>query len=395
MDESNLTYIDNQADLERSCEQFAASEWLALDTEFLRESTYYPKFCLLQIADKEKSVFVDPLVLDTLDPLKELLFNENIVKVFHAARQDLEIFYNIFNAIPGPVFDTQIAAPLLGFGEQIGYAALVQEVKGTRLNKAHSRTDWSRRPLTKEQLRYAFDDVCYLGQVYEELHRQLNNLGRLDWLVEDFESLRNPMLYVNAPEQAWKRIRGTNRLNCSQLTTLQAVAQWREETAQQQNKPRTWLFRDDVAIDLARLQPESQEELSNMRGLQNRIQTRFGKKLCSLISEAKQNPLASSNGTRARMPKKTPEQEALLDMLMSVVRLRGAENSLNPTILASRKDLEQLISNSGNARPVNGWRKNLIGDELLAILAGRRNLTIVDGQLRITESVTLTPTFQE
>lgn len=378
-----MIYIDSFTQLKKICGEFSTSRWLALDTEFFRETTYYPKFCLLQIADLDRVACIDPLSLDTLEPLQELLFTESITKVFHAARQDLEIFYQLFKAIPSPLFDTQIAAPLLGFSDQIGYAALVSGVMNVHLEKAHSRADWSRRPLSPEQLQYAFDDVLYLGQIYQKMRNQLHELGRLAWLQEDFEKLATTALYLNSPETAWQRIRGTIRLTASQLSVLQVLAEWREHTAQQQNKPRNWLLTNDVIIDLARLQPESIDTLKNFRGLSSRAQQNYGNQLCALIQKAKHNPPITNNTNK--LPNKTPEQDALLDVLMAVVRLRAAENSLNPTVIASRKDLERLLFDSANAKILHGWRKHLIGDELLAIARGKRSLTIVDGFIHIDE----------
>ena len=256
----------------------------------MRETTYYPKFCLLQIAASDHIACIDPLALKTLEPLRKLLFNPKITKVFHAGRQDLEIFYNIFESVPSPIFDTQIAAPLLGFGDQIGYASLVSELIGVHLDKAHSRTDWTVRPLSDEQLKYACDDVVYLAKIYRKILDRLVELGRLDWLQEDFKGQINPDLYNNRPDQAWQRIRGANRLNNTQLTVLQVVAEWRETIAQQKNRPRNWIFRDDFIIDLAKLQPECMDALTSIRGLSDRARKDYGKHLCSPCTKSQNNP---------------------------------------------------------------------------------------------------------
>ena len=382
MKPKNMTFVNSLAQLEEICRIFEKSEWLALDTEFLRETTYYSKFCLLQIANSDHIACIDPLALKTLEPLRKLLFNPKVTKIFHAGRQDLEIFYNIFEAVPSPIFDTQIAAPLLGFGDQIGYAALVSEIIGVHLEKAHSRTDWTVRPLSDEQLKYACDDVVYLAEIYRKILERLLELGRLDWLQEDFEAQINPNLYNNRPDQAWKRIRGTNRLSDIQLTVLQVVAEWRETVAQQKNKPRNWIFRDDFIIDLAKLRPECMDALTKIRGLSDRAQKDYGKHLCSLVQKAKTIPLAT-NGRGKKLPKKALEQDAILDLLTAVVRLRAAENSLSPSVLASKKDLEQLLVDPKNTKILHGWRKNLIGDDLLETLAGKRTISVTNGAIRI------------
>ena len=300
-----MTFVNSLAQLEEVCRIFETSEWLALDTEFLRETTYYPKFCLLQIFGSDHIACIDPLALTTLELLRRLLFNPKITKVFHAGRQDLEIFYNIFEAVPSPIFDTQIAAPLLGFGDQIGYAALVSEVIGVHLEKAHSRTDWTVRPLSDEQLKYACDDVVYLAQIYRKILDRLVKHERLDWLQEDFEALINPNLYNNQPKLAWQRIRGINRLSDIQLTVLQVVAEWRETVAQQKNKPRNWIFRDDFIIDLAKLRPECMDALTQIRGLSDRSQKAYGNILCALVQKAKTTPLVTNGKGEKTSPKNT------------------------------------------------------------------------------------------
>jgi len=385
MKPNNMTFVNSLAQLEEVCRIFESSEWLALDTEFLRETTYYPKFCLLQIASSDHIACIDPLALTTLEPLRKLLFHPTITKIFHSGRQDLEIFYNIFGAVPNPIFDTQVAAPLLGFGDQIGYAALVSQIMGIHLEKAHSRTDWTVRPLSDEQLKYACDDVVYLAEIYRKILKRLVDLKRLDWLQEDFEALTNPGLYNNQPKQAWQRIRGTNKLTSIQLTVLQVVAEWRETVAQQKDKPRNWIFRDDFIIDLARLRPECMKTLANIRGLPNRARKDYGENLCALVKKAK-TILPVTDEIEKKPIKKTLEQEAILDLLASVVRLRAAENSLSPTVLASKKDLEQLLVNPTKAKILHGWRKNLIGDELMEVLAGERTLSISNGVIRIGNS---------
>jgi ribonuclease D len=231
-----VRYIDTSAALTVVCAQLRGNPWLILDTEFLREKTYYPKLCLLQVATPDLIACIDPLALEDLTPLLDVIYDEGIMKVLHAARQDMEIFFHLRNALPAPVFDTQIAALLLGYPDQIGYGNLVKETLGIELDKLHSRTDWSRRPLSDEQIRYAAEDVFYLAQVYRHLVEKLTGLGRLDWLSEDFARLTQVELYSNDPEQAWLKVRGSNRLRGPSLAVLQALAQWRETVARDRTR---------------------------------------------------------------------------------------------------------------------------------------------------------------
>ena len=218
-----IQYINKAEQLDALCQQISNQPWIALDTEFLREKTYYPKFCLLQIASPDWVACVDPLTISDLKPLLDAIYNPQIVKVLHACRQDLEIFYQITGKIPGPIFDTQIAAPLLGFQENPGYAMLVSSFLNINLNKAHTRTDWSERPLSADQIQYAADDVIYLCKIYTLMCGQLEKLGRRDWLDSDFALLNNPELYQLSPENAWLKVRGKNKLTGKQLSIMQAL----------------------------------------------------------------------------------------------------------------------------------------------------------------------------
>ena len=220
---TTIQYINTPGQLANLCEQIKKESWLALDTEFLREKTYYPKFCLLQIATPEWVACIDPIALPRLDDLFEVLYNPAIVKVFHSCRQDLEIFYQSTGKLPAPIFDTQIAAPLLGFQDNPGYAMLVSSLLSINLNKAHTRADWSKRPLTEAQIEYAADDVIYLCQIYQIMVQKLTELGRIDWLKRDFAELTNPSLYTVAPEKAWFKIKGKNKLTGKQLSIIQTL----------------------------------------------------------------------------------------------------------------------------------------------------------------------------
>ena len=380
-----IQYIDTPGQLATLCEQIKKEPWLALDTEFLREKTYYPKFCLLQIATPEWVACIDPIALPQLESLFEAIYNPAIVKVFHSCRQDLEIFFQWTGKLPSPIFDTQVAAPLLGFQDNPGYAMLVSSLLSVNLNKAHTRADWSKRPLTEAELEYAADDVIYLCQIYQIMVQKLTALGRIDWLKNDFAELTNPALYKVDPETAWFKIKGKNKLTGKQLSIIQTLAQWREKIAQAEDRPKSWLLRDELLFDLAKLQPETVQELANVRGINERSVNRYGKELCQLITAAKNRPPVPLH-EKDRSAKKSQQEEAILDILTALVRVRAEENALNPTILASRKDLEELLSNSDDECPLlHGWRYTMAGKELVGLLKGELLLGIDSDKLAIIE----------
>lgn len=380
---STIHYINTPAQLTALCERIQQVSWLALDTEFLREKTYYPKFCLLQIATPEWVACVDPIALTDLTDLFAVLYNPNLIKVLHSCRQDLEIFYQLTGKIPTPIFDTQIAAPLLGFQDNPGYAMLVSSLLGINLNKAHTRADWSKRPLTEAQLDYAADDVIYLCQIYTIMTQKLTALGRIDWLTQDFAELANVDLYDIKPEKAWLKIKGKNKLTGKQLSIIQAVTEWRERTAQLEDRPRSWLLRDELLFDLAKLQPENLPELANVRGINERTVNRYGTELCQLMTTAKNRaPLPLHD--KERPAKKTQQQEAILDILTALVRIRAEENALNPSILATRKELEVLLANEDeDCLLLHGWRFTMAGKELVGLLRGELLLGIEAEKLTI------------
>lgn len=377
-----IQYIESASDLEDFCRRIEKSEWLAVDTEFLRENTYFPKFCLLQIANIEQAACIDPLKIDDLSPLFEILYDPSIVKIFHSARQDLEIFYNLREAVPGPVFDTQIAAPLLGFTDQISYATLVSSLLGVDLNKAHTRTDWSERPLSPSQLDYAGGDVYYLARIYVKMREQLQNLGRLEWLADDFAALLDPEIYRSQPDKAWLRVRGAKHLHGVSLGVLQNLADWRERTAFRQNVPRNWVIRDDLLLAIARLQPAQPDELKILRGLPERIWKRYSSEICEIVEKARRAPPIPSN-LKAEVQRKSAAQEVLTNFLIGVVQQIALENSLSPAILCPKKDLDLLVIGDPDSKLLRGWRKAIVGETLQAILRGEKIVSIDHGMVRL------------
>ncbi len=382
---TTIQYIDTPEQLAALCEHINRADWLALDTEFLREKTYYSKFCLLQIATPEWVACVDPIALPELGALFDAINNPAIVKVFHSCHQDLEIFYQMTGKVPGPIFDTQVAAPLLGYQDNPGYAMLVSSLLNVNLNKAHTRADWSKRPLSAEEIQYAADDVIYLCKIYQIMLQKLAELGRADWLKQDFKELENPNAYQVSPEKAWLKIKGKNKLTGKQLSIVQALAEWRENTAQAEDRPKTWVLRDELIFDMAKQQPETMADLANIRGINERTVHRYGKKLCELIAIAKnKEPIALKE--KERSIKKNQQHEAILDILTALVRIRAEENSLNPTILATRKDLEVLLFNEDDDCPLlHGWRYSMAGKELVGLLRGELLFGIQADKLSVIE----------
>lgn len=382
----NLNYIliENEKELIKICDQFKGSSWLAIDTEFEREKTYYPELCLLQVANADLAAVIDPLAIADLQVLFDLLYDASITKVFHAARQDLEIFFNLQGAVPQPLFDTQIAAPLLGYDEQTGYANLVSVMLGVELSKAHTRTNWKRRPLQQAQLQYAADDVIYLGQIYCLLINKLEQHGRLDWLAEDFSALCDPHLYEPDPGTVWIKNRGAKKLKGKKLSTLQHLAAWRERQARAENQPRNWLLRDDVIVDLAQLQPQTLSDLGRVKGMSERLLHRQGEEILKVINVAEQQKPLPLSESQSRKPLKIQE-EAKVDVLSAIVRLTAAANKLHPNMLATRKELENFVRNEADSPLLTGWREHLIGKELEAFLDGRVSFQIVDNELVLNQ----------
>ncbi len=375
-------FVDTPEALAALCDSLRGCEALALDTEFLREKTYYTQLCLIQIASDELIACVDPLALENIDPLLDIFYDPAVTLVMHSARQDLEIFFDLRGELPGPVFDTQIAATLLGYGDQIGYASLVREFTGVALEKGHTRTDWSRRPLGEGQLRYAADDVRYLLDIYREQRRRLREKGREDWVQADFDALVDTATYAPPVENLWKRVRGNQQLRGRQLAIAQALAEWREAQAQRVNRPRRWVLKDEVIIDIARRVPKDLATLGQIRGLEGRTLERHGEKLLSLVEQACRLP-REAWPQRPRVTRLTPQQDAVVDLMMAIVRTRGAEHDVSTALLGNRKALEALVAGAEDSPLLQGWRALLVGRELQALLAGERRLRVADGRVVI------------
>ncbi|QQG35961.1 MAG: ribonuclease D [Micavibrio aeruginosavorus] len=375
--------IHTQAELEALCAELAQGPYFTIDTEFLRDKTYYPQLCLIQVASPEgEPRAIDPL-MDGIDlqPLFALLADEKTVKVFHAARQDLEIFYNLTGKVPHPIFDTQVAAMVCGFGESIGYYSLVADICGVHLDKGAQFTDWSRRPLSKKQLIYALDDVTYLRDIYEELTDKLNATGRATWLAQEMDILTSDETYLNRPEDSWERIKvRTDKPKV--LAVLREVSAWREREAQNRDVPRQRIVKDEVLADMAVHPPETSEELGKIRGLSpDFARGRMGKALLEAVHKGLATPPKDCPRLERR-PKFPSDMTPTLEMLKMLLRIQCAEHGVAPKLIANSDDLEAFVINPDGDLPVTkGWRGEIFGDAARRMMAGKIALCLKNKQI--------------
>jgi ribonuclease D len=377
---SYITTYDELEDFVRRCH---GEEVLAVDTEFHSEKTYYPKLCLIQLATESAASIVDPLAIDDLSSLARVFSDEGIVKVFHAANQDIDILNRACGAVPRPVFDTQIAAGLLGHPQQIGYGALVKAFCGVKLPKADSFTDWTRRPLSGTQRSYAIDDVLYLPRIYRKMRARLEETGRLAWLSDDFARLSDPESYRNRPEEAWRRVKRVSSLTRKQLAAAQAVAAWRERTAQQRDIPRKWVLSDEMVIEAARRTPRTRSALLEVRGIGEHLSKQQADELVGDVRAA----LDRDPDTWPRVSHRAREQReavGVVDLMQALVHLRARQEGVASQILATKDDLVHLLNGDREESPLmTGWRRRLVGDELCALIDGKLEMRVLDGVLDV------------
>ena len=363
-------YVSTADELSDLVDRMAGSEVLAIDTEFLRERTYYAKLCLVQLATDDEEAIVDPLKAGDMTPLARLLEDPQTVKVFHSGSQDIEILLRATGVMPVPLFDTQVAASILGHHQQIGYGALVKSVCNVELPKADSVTDWTHRPLSKTQLKYAIDDVHYLPTIYRTMVADLAEQGRTSWTQADFSHLSDPATYENDPQESWRRVKRISSLSRPQLAALQVVAAWREETAQRKNLPRRWVLSDEVVVEIARRLPTKVDDVLSLRSVSSRMSTATCRKLIARIQQA----LKGDPETWPQLPRRHTsaiDTEAGTDLLTALAHLRSRENSVSTSLLAPHDDIVRLAAGQteGNCL-VEGWRKQLVGDDMLALAGG-------------------------
>lgn len=369
------------------CARLAAHPFVALDTEFLRETTYWPKLCLVQAAAGDVEALIDPLAegLD-LAPLLDLLLNPAVAKVFHAARQDLEIFFKLLSGrMPAPIFDTQIAAMALGYGEQVAYDSLVQGELRRSIDKSHRFTDWSRRPLSDAQLAYALADVTHLRDLYPGLVAKLTRKGRLDWVGEEAAAQADPALYDTDPDIAWQRLK-PRKFTPEYLAALKAAAAWRERFAQERDIPRGRAAKDDALMEIAEQRPRSVEALGRLRALPKGFnQSRGGQELAAALDAALADPAAYAPriARGAQLPNGIG---ATVELLKVLLRHVCDAEGVAPKLLASVADLERIAADdAAEVKALKGWRREVFGEKALALKAGRLALTLEGRKLRVVE----------
>lgn len=362
------------------CDRLSTHPWITIDTEFLRVDTYRPILCLVQIASRDEAAIIDPIAVTDLQPLWDLLMREDIVKVFHAGGQDLEIIYNATGQLPTNLFDTQIAASVCGFNHQAGYGALIKEVLNIDLPKAYARTDWSRRPLNNDELEYAIGDVTHLREAYAWLTEKLNSTGRSNWLADEFANLSDPSRYHVKPAEAWQKVKGLQRLKPSQRAIGRHIAEWREALAQEQNKPRGRVLKDDQLLDLAKRAPKDFSALQRMQGFHPGLVKRHGNAILDCISNAE---VTDVDRLDHRKPSSlNPGQQLLADTLFAIMRQQATAQGISPETIGNKAAVEKLMD--GKEGPLSGgWRYQAIGKTLLEVINGERALKVTDGELSI------------
>jgi len=360
-----MTYrmVEDEATLADACEAMARAAWIGLDTEFVRERTYFARLCLLQLATDDGIWIVDPVRTADVAPLLAILYDPGRLKILHSARQDLEVLNDLHGSLPTPIFDTQLAAAFLGHGDQIGYAALVREFTGHELPKAHTRTDWCQRPLSQAQLDYAAEDVAFLGEIYRRLADGLARTGRRAWFDAECAALVDPALYAFDPQAAYLRVKGSGRLAPAQLGALAELAAWRERTARARNRPRGWIVPDAALVELASRMPRALPEMNGVEGLPDKVIGRHGEELLRAIADG------AGRAVTAPAPRRLePAEEKLRGRLMQRVQERARALDMAAPLLATRKHVGELM----RGVPLAGWRHEAIGRELQEELAAMR-----------------------
>jgi ribonuclease D len=381
-----MRIVTTTPELKSLVSELTGAPYLALDTEFMRDQTYWPKLCLIQVASSGVEAIVDPLA-DGIDlaPFYELLKSPAVVKVLHAARQDIEIFHHQGGMIPNPLFDSQIAAMVCGFGDAASYETLCRKIAHVEIDKSSRFTDWSRRPLSQKQLDYAVGDVTHLRTIYEFLKRKLDETGRADWVQEEIAALQDPALYALHPEIAWKRLKPRTS-NKRFLAMLASLAAWREREAQERDIPRGRVLKDEALSEIAAHPPESAEALEHIRAVPKGFaNSRFGRGLMEAIAEGKHakppEPIEHDRPRRRREP-----SPAAIDLLKTLLRLRAEAAGVAPRLIANADDIERLAANEDEGVPaLRGWRAQVFGNDAVALRKGELAIALESGEAVVVE----------
>jgi ribonuclease D len=377
--------ITDNAALEAFCQRLSDAPFIAVDTEFMRETTYWPMLCLVQVASPNEAAAIDPLApgLD-LAPLLALLGDSRIIKVFHAARQDVEIFHNL-GQIPQPLFDTQVAAMAAGFGEQIAYDALVRQLLRIELDKSSRFTDWSRRPLSDAQLKYALADVVHLAALYPKLRDRLVRDKRIAWVEDEMAALVDPVAYDMDPDRAWKRLK-PRKFTPRYLAAFKGVAAWRERTAQQRDQPRGRILKDEAIDELASNPPTDLEGFNRLRSVPKGFGgSRFGPDLLAALNDALSDPEANAPVIE-REPRTAPPAGAVVELLKVLLKARAEDAKVASKLLATVSDLEKIASDDkADVAALKGWRRELFGSDALRLKHGELALVLEGDRVQVVE----------
>ncbi|QGZ95437.1 ribonuclease D [Terricaulis silvestris] len=381
-----MRVITKTADLETLRQELAAAPFVAVDTEFMRETTYWPKLCLIQAAAEGVEAVIDPLAegLD-LGPFMALMADRNVLKIFHAARQDLEIFLKLGGALPHPVFDSQIAAMACGYGDTVAYDALVQQVLKRRLDKSSRFTDWSRRPLSESQLAYALADVTHLRDLYPKLHTKLESEDRLSWLDEEHANLLNPAIYDTTPENAWNRLK-LRKTTADFVLGLQVAAAWRERQAQLRDVPRGRIVKDEALYEIAEQRPKNAADFDRMRAVPRGFgNSRSAQELIQALDRAFSDPNRDQY-KHERLPPLPSGLGPTVELLKVLLRFEAEHHQVAPRLIASASDVEAIAaSDTADVAALRGWRRKVFGERALALKHGKLALKLKDGKVFVED----------
>ena len=367
-------FIQDGQTLEAFCERAASSHVLAVDTEFLREKSYYPKLCLIQLGTHDETAAIDPLAIRDLAPVRALLEDPSITKIFHACSQDIEVIHHAMGCVPAPIFDTQVAAAFLGMRQQISYGALVEAYAHVHLPKAESLTDWSLRPLDERQLEYAEDDVRYLPGIYDAMIADLVSRDRLSWVLPEMEHLARDTAVSRDPRSAFMRLKRATSLTRRQLGVAREVCAWREQVAARRDIPRKWVLSDEVCLEICKRVPETEESLRRIRQT-DQLGAREAAAIVSAVKAALALPLDELPRLEHH-ERPTQEQESIIDLMYAMLRVISARTGIAAQVIATRDDLMEFISSRETSRLSTSWRYDVAGRNLEKLLAGEIGLTV-------------------
>jgi len=370
-----MDLVTKTADLAQACARLAQHPFVTVDTEFLRETTYFPILCVAQLASADEAIVIDALAEIDLQPFYDLMANEAVLKVFHAARQDIEIVWHRAGLIPHPIFDTQVAAMVLGYGDSISYDQLVQRITGDSIDKSNRFTDWTRRPLSEAQVRYAISDVTHLRDIYLKLSADLKKRGRAEWVAREMEVLTSPATYRLEPEKAWERLK-TRVRRPKELAVLIELAAWREREARERDVPRGRIIKDEVVGEIAIQAPTTPERLAHLRSVPKGFErSKWGSDIIAAVERGlARDPKALP---RIERSSPTPNGAATVELLKVLLRMTSEQNGVAAKVIATVDDLEQIAqSDDADVPALKGWRREMFGEKAVALKHGRLALAV-------------------